>query len=205
MLTAATAERYHSRRLAPQLVLDVVEQVLRVADELALRVKGKTGTEALSGTFVQRLCVCFVARPPARFMRSELIQPSERIPEAGVVGADGDGALDQVQALAIAAAAGDERGGEVFDRFDVGGIEFEGAPGEFGGGGVVVLRLALLRLSQQVVRFGARVAQRSPSISCNASGSLKTRNEFVRTFPWLLTAREMRVIVSSSGASAITT
>lgn len=58
------------------------------------------------------------------------------------------------------------------------------------------------RFLEQAARFARR--QIVPSIMDNVSASVKTRNEFVRTLPWLLTASDTRVIVSSSGASAST-
>jgi len=69
----------------------------------------------------------------------------------------------------------------------------------------IASRVALLRAEEQRVRLFAGRRQLSPSTNRNASGSVNTRNEFVRTLPWPLTASDTRVIVSSSGASATTT
>ena len=93
----------------------------------------------------------------------------------------------------------------MLDRFDVLGVKCDRLPCQLDAPGDVVCGMAGLRLGEERARVCLRVAQRMPSMSFNASRSVNTRNELVRTLPWLLTASETRVIVSSSGASAMTT
>ncbi len=93
----------------------------------------------------------------------------------------------------------------MFECFDAVRVERQGLARERHARGDVVRRVTGLRLAKELARLVDRVAQRLPSISPSASFSVKTRNEFVRTFPWPLTASATRVIVSSSGASAMTT
>ncbi len=93
----------------------------------------------------------------------------------------------------------------MFERLDVLRIEFERLAGEFDARGDVTRRVVTERAFEERSRFIVRRSQRSPSTSFRASCSLNTRNELVRTFPWLLTASATRAIVSSSGASAMTT
>jgi hypothetical protein len=93
----------------------------------------------------------------------------------------------------------------MLERLDIVRVDGDGASCEFDAARNVAGRMQPPRLLEDRPRLGARVAQRTPSISLSVSSSLKTRKEFVRTLPWLLTASDTRVIVSSSGASAMTT
>ena len=93
----------------------------------------------------------------------------------------------------------------MLQRLDVVRVEIERAARERDARGRVVGGLAPLRLGEERAGLVVRVGQCIASTSFSASSSVNTRNEFVRTLPWLLTASDTRVIVSSSGASAMTT
>lgn len=100
----------------------------------------------------------------------------------------------------------DDDGRDKLERRDEVRLDRQRALGRGKRTGRVVRRLEPLRFLEQVL--GARrVVSRQwiASTMRTASSSVNTRNELVRTLPWLLTASETRVIVSSSGASAITT
>lgn len=138
-------------------------------------------------------------------MGGELCAPPQRVPEACVIGAKRDGPLDEREALGVASATRDERGAKILERRDETGVQVERLTGERDAarhvaGGVPRARTLEQRRGRVVI-----ARQRRPSMICSASSSVKTRNEFVRTLPWLLTVSETRVIVSSSGASAMTT
>ncbi len=184
----------------------MVEEVFGVALELAVRAEGEAGAESFSGALVQ----VFHGRPvvdgtAAELVRGELSAPAEGVPEAGIIRTEGDGALDCGDAVGVASAAGDEDGCEVLERFDVVGVDLERAMREGHTARDVARGVALLCLGKERAGVVSRAAQCMPSSRERSSASVKTRNELVRTFPWLLTASETRVIVSSSGASAMTT
>ncbi len=197
------SERYLQRS---EFVLDVVEQILGVADELAVGVEVEAATEGVGGAFVERPNIEFgVRRAALDLVRGELVAPAERVPDAGIIGADGGGAIDGGETLDVLAAAGDQQRRELLQRFDVVGITLQRALRQLQARGDVVRGLAPLCFGEQGAGIVARLAQCNPSTSLSASGSVNTRNEFVRTLPWLPTARDTRVIVSSSGASAMMT
>jgi hypothetical protein len=184
----------------------VVEQILGVTDELALRVEGKAAAEGISGTLIE----CFrveltVYSAPLDLVRRELVAPAGGVPDAGVVRSGRDGAIDEREPISVPAATRDQQCGEVFERFDVRRIEVERLAGQFDARGDVTRRVADECSFEERPRLIVLRGQCSPSTSFRASCSSNTRNELVRTFPWLLTASETRVIVSSSGASAMTT
>ena len=184
----------------------MIEQVFGVALEFTLRVEGEAGAERFGGAFVQvEDARGAFDRTAAELVGGELRAPAECVPEAGVIRTERDGALDGSEALRVAAAAGDEDRREMLERFDAVGIDRERLAREFHARGDVTGGVALLGLGKQGARVVSGAAQCMPSSIVRSSGSVKTRKEFVRTLPWLLTASETRVIVSSSGASAMTT
>ena len=138
-------------------------------------------------------------------MRGELVAPAERVPDAGIIGAEGDGTIDERKPLRVLPPSRDQQRRKLLQRFDVVGVKLQRASRQIQARSDVMRGLTPLGLGEQSAGFIARLAQCNPSTSLSASGSVNTRNEFVRTLPWLPTARETRVIVSSSGASAMMT
>lgn len=184
----------------------MIEQIFGIASELTVGAKGKAAAERLGRALVQRLRILLRhGRAAADLVRGELRAPAERIPDAGIATAKRYGALDQREAIDILRAARDEQRRQLFERFDVIGIERECAPRQLDGRDVVVGYLTFACLREEPACLNLSGRQRMPSTSASASASVKTRNEFVRTLPWLLTASDTRVIASSSGASAMTT
>lgn len=184
----------------------MVEEVFSVADELAFGVEVEAVTEGVGGAVVQRADVeSWVGGAAADLVRGELVAPAGGIPDAGVIGTERDGPIDQRKSVGVVAAARDEMRREMLERLDVVGVEFERAPHEINAGRGVVCGLQALRLGEQCARRVVLGGQCSPSTSASASCSVNTRKLFVRTLPWLLTASATRVIVSSSGASAVIT
>lgn len=184
----------------------MVEQIFGVADELAIGVEVEATVEGVGGAFVERADIEIDLRGAALdLVRGELVAPAERVPDAGIIGAEDGGAIDGGEAFGVLPAAGDQQRRELLKRFDVVGIQLKSALRQLQARGDVVRGLTPLCLGEQSARIFARLAQCNPSTSLSASGSVNTRNEFVRTLPWLPTARDTRVIVSSSGASAMMT
>ncbi len=93
----------------------------------------------------------------------------------------------------------------MLQRFDAAGIQCERLAREAEASGDVAGRVPVAGTGDQLERLAIGGAQCSPSTRSTVSSSVKTRNEFVRTFPCALTASETRVIASSSGASAMIT
>lgn len=184
----------------------MVQEILCVADELALWFEREAAAEGVGRLLVQRTGVdrrCL--RTPSRLVRGELAEPPERVPQSRIIGSRVDGALDERQSFIVHASARDEQRAQVFERFDERWIEEDRLSGEIDRRLGVATLMRRERRFKQALRFRVRRRQRMPSTSASASCSVNTRNVFVRTLPWLLTASETRVIVSSSGASAMTT
>ena len=137
-------------------------------------------------------------------MRRELAAPAQGVPEACVVGSKLDGALDERQSLVESPLPRYVDHRKLVERLNELGIGVERLTRECLTRGNVVCGVPLLGVVEELL--GVAVGrQRTPSTRRTASSSVKTRNEFVRTFPWPLTASATRVIVSSSGAWAMTT
>lgn len=190
-----------------QFVFDVVEQILGISDKLAVRFEIEASAKRVGGTPVeipglQRHLSGWAARD---LVRRELVAPAERIPESGVLGPERDRAIDEREAVNVSALPGNQCRRKMLDRLDVVRIEIERLSGECDARRGIVRGLTLLCFGEERPCRRMRVAQCIASTNFSASSSVKTRNEFVRTLPWLLTASETRVIVSSSGASAMTT
>jgi hypothetical protein len=185
----------------------MVQQILRIAGELAIRVEGEASAKRLGSALVQRPRVGQrIGRTTAPdLVRGELGAPAERVPEAGIAATERDGALDQRETISVLCAPRDEQGRQVLERFDVIGVERERAPRQGNGFRDVMRRMTLAGLREEGACLCLGGRQWMPSTSASASLSVKARNEFVRTLPWPLTASDTRVIVSSSGASAMTT
>lgn len=183
----------------------MIEQILSISLQLALRLQRKAPSKCRRSPLVQRSDVDVgVGRAPPLFVRCELVAPPQPVPEPWIVAAHADRPFEQRQPFVVGASARDEYRAEMLQRFDVRGIEFDRSARQRDRAGGVAGGMARERLCQQPFRFvGSR--QSRPSVNASASCSVNTRKELVRTLPWLLTASETRVIVSSSGASAMTT
>lgn len=184
----------------------MIEQVRSITDEFAVRAEREATAKRVSGVCVQRLRVEIDARGmPPDLVRRELVAPAGGVPEAGVIGTRGGGTVDEGEALGVCASARDEERGEMLQRLGIGGIEIERATCEVDALREFARVVKADRLREEQPRLVGGRVQCGPSTSCSASRSSNTRNEFVRTLPWLLTASATRVMVSSSGASAMTT
>lgn len=183
----------------------MVQQILGVANELAFRAQGEALTKRIGSTLIQR-CRIEIDTGVASFdlVGGEFVAPARRVPDAGVRGAGRDRTIDECEPLCVVAAARDEQGGEVLQRLDVLWIQFERPAGEFDTCRHIARGVMPKCIREERARFLLR-RQRDPSTSFSACCSSNTRNELVRTLPWLLTASATRVIVSSSGASAMMT
>ncbi len=184
----------------------MIQQILRVTLEFAIRVQRETLPEPGFGALVQRARIkrhaCRTA--PLDLVRGELVAPAQRVPETSVILARGNCALDQVETLGVLLPARDQYRRQMLERFRVVRVDGDRASCQFDRARRVAGRVRSQSIGVQRARLVVRRRYRMPSTSCNASCSVKTRNEFVRTLPWLLTASDTRVIVSSSGASATT-
>ncbi len=183
----------------------MIEEVRGVIGELARGVQRQARPESIRRTFVENAGVhAALGRAAPLLVSGELAAPAKGVPDAGVIGAQLGRALDEGQAFVETPPAGDVDHGEMFECFDVIRIERECPQRQRFACGEIVGALPELRLTEE---FAGVLAgrQRIPSTSPSASCSVKTRNELVRTLPWPLTASATRVIVSSSGASAMTT
>lgn len=189
-----------------QLVLDVVQQILGVALQLAGRGERQALAKTLGRALVQVARRQRVGAGAAALdlVRGELVAPAERVPQARIFGPGSDSAFDQCHAFFVLRPSRDQRCGEMFERLGEVWVEFDRTPRRRDR----LRGIARLVRCERLIVCGAGVvvrAQVSPSTSFSASFSVNTRNEFVRTLPWLLTASDTRVIDASSGASAITT
>ena len=183
----------------------MVQEVFGVALEFAFGLQRKAAAERVCGLFVE------LTRNGARvaltpeFVGGEFTQPAQRVPQPGVVRPGFDSTLGVAEPDPIAPPPRDEQRREVLERLSERRVELDGPLRERDGAAGVARRCRCTRVVEQALGARVRRRQRMPSTSLRASSSVKTRNELVRTLPWPLTASETRVIVSSSGASAITT
>src|SRR5207247_8375577 len=78
--------------LTPQLVFDVVQQVFRIADELALGAKRQAAAKPFRRALVERTRVeRLIGRSaPRDLVRRELVAPAECVPEPRIVMTRGD-------------------------------------------------------------------------------------------------------------------
>lgn len=184
----------------------MVEQVLGIALQLAIGVQIEAAAETFRSTLVEREHIEVDAgRAAARdFVRRELVTPAERVPDARVVFARGGSAIEAVEAVAVLLSSRHQYRAQVFQRFDVIRIDGERASAQRDRLRCVARFMSFECLPEKVARF-VRLRQPIASTSFNSSSSVNTRNEAVRTLPWLLTDIDTRDIVSSSGASAMTT
>lgn len=181
----------------------MVEQVLRIVLELAFRLHIEAASERNSRAFVQiPHGGSVLRRPPPRFVRRELRTPAERVPKPGVIRPGAHRVLQMRDPFRESAPSRHQRHREKLPRLRVVRISSHSFPGGGDAARNITGGLARPGVGEALARL---VAQRNASTSATASVSVKTRKEFVRTFPWLLTARDTRVIVSSSGASATIT
>lgn len=171
-----------------EFVLDVVQQVFSITPQLAVWRQGQAATKAVSRTLVQRprIEVSRGLRAP-QLVRCEFVQPARGVPEPGVVVSHEQRTLDHVESLSVLPLPRHQQSSEMFQRAGVLGVRSQrvacqgyrkiGAP----------LRMRFERPLEEIVAIPV-LSQRSPSTSASASCSLNTRNVFVRTLPWLLTA-----------------
>lgn len=106
----------------------MVEEVCGVISELAIRVEGEAAAERVGGATVERVDVEIDAGDAATdLVRGELVAPADGVPDAGVVRAQSSGAIDEGETLGEMAPACYEKRRHVLERFDVVGVELEGA------------------------------------------------------------------------------
>ena len=183
----------------------MIEQVLRIALKFAIGLQRQTLPEARRGALVQLANVHVRAsRAAGDLVRGELVAPTQRVPDAGIVGSHRGRALETREAFAVLTAPRDQRRAKVLQRLDVVRIDGQRSARQFDAACDIACFVTRARLVEQGPRL-VRCRQPSASTSLSSSCSVNTRNEAVRTLPWLLTDIETRDMVSSSGASAITT
>jgi len=184
----------------------VVEQILGVSLELALGVQREAAAKAIGGAFVEHAGVEIDAGRAAAgdLVRGELVAPAEGVPQASIVAAGCDCAIEAREPFCILVAPRDQRRAEMFERLRVFGVDLKRTARQRDASGDVACLMACACLLEQCARV-VGWCQPSASTSFNSSCSVNTRNEDVRTLPWLLTDIDTRDIVSSSGASAMTT
>lgn len=182
----------------------MVEQVLGVAGELAVRMQGEASLERLAGGGVERTRFERVLTGPAtQVVAGELVAPAARVPESSVVGRGFDGPVEEGEAFAKRAASRHKRKGEKLHRLHEIRVDGERLAGVLDRARDVAQRLGRTRPGEQLLRSG--LAQDAAPTRRSVSSSVNARNELVRTFPCALTASDTRVIVSSSGASPMMT
>ena len=145
-----------------EFVFDVVEQVLRVVQEFALRVQCQAAAKRVRRSLVQcsRLQDHDGGRSPREFVRREFIAPAERVPKPRVIRSKRNRALDQFEAFRISALTRDEHGREVLDRLNKARIKDERAPRERNTRDYLVRALKALSLGEQHASLLSRIAQR---------------------------------------------
>lgn len=103
----------------------MVEQIRRVAFELAVRLQREAPAKALRGALVQiarrRRIVAERRRPraPSQLVRGELVAPAQRVPETGVIIARCGRALDQREPFSILLAPRNQQRRQVLQRLGV--------------------------------------------------------------------------------------
>lgn len=184
----------------------MVEQILRVILELSIGVQRKTAAEAFGGAPVQVAWheIDTSRAAPRDLVRGKLVAPGKRVPDARIVVTRGRRTFEAIEAFRVLLPARDHGRPEMFQRLDVVRVERECAPRERHALRHVARFVTFACLREEGSRF-VGLRQLSASTSFSSSSSVNTRNEDVRTLPWLLTDIETRDIVSSSGASATTT
>lgn len=180
----------------------MVEQVLRVVAELALRIKRQACLKRGGGALVQRTRIRLYApcTTALKLVRREFAAPAQRVPQAGIVRSRADRAFQQRDAFGVTPPSRHQQVRQVFERLREVRIKRDRRARQFDAASRVSRSVCVERFLEQSARVVR--SQFAPSIIDNVSASVKTRNELVRTLPWLLTASETRVIVWSSGASA---
>lgn len=130
----------------------MVEEVFGVVGELAFRVEREAAAEGIGRAFEERRGVDIAARPGAAagLVGGELRAPAQRVPEAGVVRAQFDGALYERQALTEAVLPGDQHGAGVLQRFDVRGVELQRPPCQRQSAGDIARGVAFARQPEQL-------------------------------------------------------
>lgn len=135
----------------------MVEQVLRVADELAFGVQGEACAKRVRRALVQRpRREVRAGRAAAKFVCGELVAPANRIPQPGVIAAEREGALQQREPFGVTRAARYEDRPVVLQRFDVIGVELQRAPCELDPSRDIVRRVAGAGLFEERAGFVVR-------------------------------------------------
>ena len=184
------------------------KQVLSVTDKLAFRMQGEAAPEGSSRFLVEPTRIASASLTgwaATNLVSSELIVPTTRVPETGILRAERDGTVNEGEPFGKPVAPCNEASAYELQRLDEVGVEGKRALSALQSASDVPRCMETLGLGEGSSSILVLSGQVIPSTICSASSSVKTRNEFVRTLPWALTARDTRVIVSSSGASAITT
>lgn len=117
----------------------MLEEILGVVGEFAVRVEGETAAKRLGGAGIERAHVEIGVRgAPADLVRDKLVAPTDGVPDARVIRPQCSGAVDAIQALSILTAAGYQERRHVFERFHVIGVERQGAAREIETGSDIV-------------------------------------------------------------------